>query len=82
MAEKYSKDEVEKIRAEVRIAENIESIKKEIVAINNKLDNNYVTLDELATFKAELNPYILAVKSFIGMAVMAIIVALFKLVIK
>lgn len=82
MPEPISKDEIEKIRAEVRTAESIEVIKKEIKTINDKLDKSYVTRDELSTYKAENSPYFLAMKSFIGMAVLGIIGALFNLVIK
>jgi len=82
MSETYSKEEMERVKAEVKISENIESIKKDIHSIHDKLDKSYVTKDELGTFRAELSPYILAVKSFIGMAVLGIIGALFNLVIK
>lgn len=82
MSENYSQKDIERATADQKISSKLESIQSDVLDIKAKLDKNYVTKDELATFKAEIAPYINAVKYLVTLIVSAVVVAIITLVIK
>jgi hypothetical protein len=65
---KYSQKDIDRAKADGQLAETLDSIKREVHSINDKLDKNYVTIDQLETFKVKLDPIIKIVYGLVGLA--------------
>lgn len=80
--ENYSKQDLEKAKQEGQLSADITQIKNDVVEIKRGMEKNLVTKDELATFKAEIAPYIMAVKGLLSLIVTSVVIAILYLVIK
>lgn len=74
--------DLERAAADQKITSKLESIQSDVQDIKTKLEKNYITHADLDVFKAEIAPYIMAVKGILTLMVSSIVVALIALVLK
>ena len=75
------RDPIAEAIARTSIEKDIASIQKDVKEINEKLDNKYVTKEEVEVLRQALNRVSIVVYGFCGLVLTAMIVAWIKLVI-
>lgn len=80
--ENFSQKDIDRASLDQKINSKLESIQNDVQDIKSKLEKNYVTKEELNVFKAEIQPYVSAVKGLLALIVTSVIVALLAIIIK